>query len=296
MPNITETLKNATEILQESGIAEPRREANSLLAFALRKDKTFLIAHNDYELSEEEETKFQSFLQRRANREPFQYITGIKEFYGLDFWVAPDVLIPRPETELLVDAVVAAAPAGASVIDLGTGSGCIALSIAIARPDLTITATDLSAAALAVARKNALKLCPEALAQQRVLFLQSDWWQALDSGRRFDVIVSNPPYIAAGDRHLSEGDLRHEPTDALTDHGDGLSAIAAILKTVNAHINPSGWLLMEHGFDQGAALRRLFEGAGLSQIQTVRDAAGLDRITHGKYAGRADSAKKAENT
>jgi release factor glutamine methyltransferase len=223
-------------------------------------------------------------------------LLGWREFHGHRFAVTPQVLIPRPETELLVDAVIAAAPQGASLIDLGTGSGCIALSIAIARPDLTITATDVSAAALAVARMNALVLCPQAVTRQRLVFLQSDWWQALDPNRRFDVIVSNPPYIAAGDRHLGEGDLRHEPSDALTDHGDGLEAITAILEKVGAHIEASGWLLLEHGFDQGAAVRRLLGSAGLSQVQTVRDAAGLDRITHGKYTGCADSAKKAENS
>jgi release factor glutamine methyltransferase len=239
---------------------------------------------------------FTELVDARCVGEPLAYLLGWREFHGHRFVVTPQVLIPRPETELLVDAVIATAPHNATVLDLGTGSGCIALSIAIARPDLTITATDVSAAALAVARNNAMQLCPQAVARQHLVFLHSDWWQALDPNQRFDVIVANPPYIAAGDRHLSEGDLRHEPSDALTDHGDGLSAIKAILEKASAHIKTPGWLLLEHGFDQGVAVRRLLASDGFSQVQTVRDAAGLDRITCGKYFGCADSGKKAENS
>ena len=204
----------------------------------------------------------------------WSYLTGEREFYGLSFQVTPAVLIPRPDTELLVELACERLPRGGSVLDMGTGSGAIAVAIAHARPDARVSALDASAAALALARANAARNGVQ------VDFLQSDWYAALSlSPRRFDIIVSNPPYIVAGDRHLSEGDLRFEPVDALTDHADGLSALRAIVAGAPGFLNQGGWLLMEHGYDQAQAVRALLQG--WNQVQSWRDLAGIERASGG---------------
>ena len=245
-----------------------------LLCHALGLTRVQLITRADHLLTDAEAARLATLLARRAAGEPVAYLTGEREFYGLPFQVTPAVLIPRPDTELLVELACERLPRGGSVLDMGTGSGAIAVAIAHARPDARVSALDASAAALALARANAARNGVQ------VDFLQSDWYAALSlSPRRFDMIVSNPPYIVAGDRHLSEGDLRFEPVDALTDHADGLSALRAIVAGAPGFLNQGGWLLMEHGYDQAQAVRALLHG--WDQVQSWRDLAGIERASGG---------------
>jgi release factor glutamine methyltransferase len=205
------------------------------------------------------------------------YLVGSREFWSLPLEVTPDVLIPRPETELLVEAALGQLPADkcARVADLGTGSGAIALAVAHERPLCEVHATEVHEAALAVARRNG-----ERLAAGRVAFHRGSWLEPLNG--RFDLVVSNPPYVAADDPHLSEGDCRHEPSEALTPGGDGLAAIREIASNAVAYLEPGGWLLLEHGFDQGEAVRAILEESGYREIRTLQDLAGLDRLTLGR--------------
>lgn len=247
-----------------------------LLCHALGLTRVQLITRADHLLTEAEATRLATLLARRAAGEPVAYLTGEREFYGLPFQVTPAVLIPRPDTELLVELACERLPRGGSVLDMGTGSGAIAVAIAHARPDARVSALDASAAALALARTNAARNGVQ------VDFLQSDWYAALSlSPRRFDMIVSNPPYIVAGDRHLSEGDLRFEPVDALTDHADGLSALRAIVAGAPGFLNQGGWLLMEHGYDQAQSVRALLQG--WNHVQSWRDLAGIERASGGVH-------------
>jgi release factor glutamine methyltransferase len=211
------------------------------------------------------------------NGEPIAYIVGEREFFGLPFHVSPAVLIPRPETELLVELTLERLPQNGSVLDMGTGSGAIAVAIAHTRPDTRVAAIDLSATALAVARQNAVRNGTS------VVFLQSDWYDAVEN-RRFDVIAANPPYIVKDDVHLSQGDLRFEPIDALTDHADGLSALRTIIDGASQHLAPGGWVLMEHGYDQAAAVRELLRAQGFSDVQSWKDLASIERVTGGKVS------------
>ncbi|MGE5337623.1 MAG: peptide chain release factor N(5)-glutamine methyltransferase [Gemmatimonadota bacterium] len=256
----------------------PTREARSLLAFVLGARREWLIAHPDAAVDETRHARFAALIERRLRGEPVAYLLGAQEFYGRDFRVNPAVLIPRPETELLVDTVLAAIRAvdAPRVLDLGTGSGCVAITLALERPDAVVTGTDRSAGALAVARDNAKRL------GARVAFVESDWYARIEG--RFDAIVANPPYIASGDPHLPA--LRDEPLHALTDHTDGLAHLRAIVAGASPHLRPGGVLMVEHGYDQGAAVRALFDAAGFQSIETRRDAAGLDRICSGRVGGR----------
>jgi len=248
-----------------------------LLCHALGLTRVQLITRAEQLLTDTEAARLEDLLARRAAGEPVAYLTGEREFYGLPFHVTPAVLIPRPDTELLVELACERLPQGGSVLDMGTGSGAIAVAIAHARPDAQVSALDASAAALEVARGNAAR---NGVA---VEFLQSDWYAALSlSPRRFDMIVSNPPYIVAGDSHLSEGDLRFEPVDALTDHADGLSALRTIAAGAPAFLAPGGWLLMEHGYDQAQAVRELLAQAGFSEVQSWADLAGIERVSGGR--------------
>lgn len=252
-------------------------DARVLLCAALDRDAAYLITHPEAFLDAAQEAAFRDRVARRTRGEPVAYLTGCREFYGLTLHVTPAVLIPRPETELLVETVLEKLPddAPAGVLDLATGSGCVALAIAHARPRARVTATDRSADALAVARKNASRL-----GLHRVRFLECDWFAAL-AGERFDLIASNPPYVAARDPHLGEGDLRFEPKAALVAGADGLDCIRQILEEAPAHLNPGGWLLLEHGFDQAAACRELLELAGFTAVFSRRDLAGHERVTGG---------------
>ncbi|MCA1324260.1 peptide chain release factor N(5)-glutamine methyltransferase [Herbaspirillum sp. alder98] len=252
-------------------------ENRILLCHALRLTRVQLITQSERRLEQAEADALAALFARRLRGEPIAYIVGAREFFGLEFRVTPDVLIPRPDTELLVELALERLPPRARLLDMGTGSGAIAVAVAHARPDAVVTALDASAAALEVARGNALAN------GVRVDFRLSDWYQALQ-GARYDVIASNPPYIVEGDPHLAQGDLRFEPIDALTDHGDGLSDLHAIIDGAAAHLENGGWLLMEHGYDQAAAVRALLQGSGFSDVQSWRDLAGIERVSGGRLA------------
>jgi release factor glutamine methyltransferase len=247
-----------------------------LLCHALQVDRIALITQAERRLDAGQARRFAALVQRRLDGEPIAYIVGQREFFGLPFEVGSAVLIPRPDTELLVELTLDRLPAQGRALDMGTGSGAIAVAIAHTRKDADVTALDLSAEALAVAQRNA------ASNGTRVTFLQSDWYAALANAAAFDVIAANPPYIASGDHHLSEGDLRYEPVAALTDHADGLSALRIIIAGAPQHLKPQGWLLMEHGYDQAAAVRALLEQAGYAAVQSWQDLAGIERVTGGR--------------
>lgn len=257
-------------------------DARVLLQHVLGCDRAWLVAHGADALTRDQAETFFALAKRRRDGEPIAYLTGRREFWGLDLAVTPAVLIPRPETETLVEVALARLPADRPlrVLDLGTGSGAIALAIAKERPLAAVTATDASAEALEVARGNAARL-----GLANVAFVRSDWYAAVPSGR-FDAIVSNPPYIAPGDPHLADGDLRFEPRSALTPGATGLSALAAIVAGARERLVPSGALAVEHGFDQVEAVRGLFEDAGFVAVEAFRDLAGLWRVV----AGRAPAA------
>jgi release factor glutamine methyltransferase len=245
-----------------------------LICHALGLTRVGLITQSERTLTAEEALRLDTLLQRRLDGEPIAYIVGQREFFGLPFNVSPAVLIPRPDTELLVELALERLPPSGSVLDMGTGSGAIAVALAHTRRDAAVTALDVSPAALAVARANA------ALNQAPVRLLESDWYAAVRQ-ERFDLIVSNPPYIASGDRHLSEGDLRFEPSGALTDHADGLSALRIIIAGAPERLAPQAWLLMEHGYDQAEAVRALLSAQGYTDVQSWRDLAGIERVTGG---------------
>jgi release factor glutamine methyltransferase len=250
-----------------------------LLCHALGVDRIALITQSERELTAAEAQRFAALVQRRLDGEPIAYIVGQREFFGLPFEVSNAVLIPRPDTELLVELTLDRTPRNGRVLDMGTGSGAIAVSVAHTRRDADVTALDVSADALAVAQRNAGNN------HARVTFLQSDWYTALQGAAPFDVIAANPPYIASGDHHLSEGDLRFEPVGALTDHADGLSALRTIIAGAPPHLKPQGWLLMEHGYDQAQAVRALLTAAGYSEVQSWQDLAGIERVSGGRLPG-----------
>ena len=250
-------------------------ENRILLCHALGITRVGLITQSERALTQAEAATLAALVARRVQGEPIAYIVGKREFFGLEFAVTDAVLIPRPDTELLVELAIERLPARARLLDMGTGSGAIAVAVAHQRPDAAVTALDVSEAALAVARANA------AANGVAVRFLHSDWYGALD-GEVFDLIASNPPYIADGDVHLSQGDLRFEPTGALTDHADGLSALRTIAGGAPAHLKRQGWLLMEHGYDQAASVRQLLEDQGYTDVQSWRDLSGIERVTGGR--------------
>ena len=250
-------------------------ENRILLCHALNITRVALITQSERALTEAEAATLAGLVARRVHGEPIAYIIGKREFFGLDFAVTDAVLIPRPDTELLVELALEHLPPQGRALDMGTGSGAIAVSIAHTRRDAVVTALDVSAAALDVARANA------AANGAQVRFLQSDWYGALD-GEVFDLIASNPPYIASTDSHLAKGDLRFEPQGALTDRADGLSALRTITAGAKGHLVARGWLLMEHGYDQAEQVRQLLQGHGFSDVQSWRDLAGIERATGGR--------------
>jgi release factor glutamine methyltransferase len=255
--------------LQRSGLTAI--DARVLLRKVLCVDDVYLIAHAHDVLDARQAAQFHALAARRAAGEPVAYIVGEREFYGHVFNVTPAVLIPRPETELLVELALARKPQ--RVLDLGTGSGCIAISIALACPDAQVLALDQSQAALALARENAAKHNA-----RNVECRISDWYAAVQ-GLRFDLIVSNPPYVAADDPHITQGDLRYEPRPALTAGADGLDAIRVIVAGARAHLAPGGWLLFEHGYDQALLCRELLAQSGFAEVQSWRDLAGIERVS-----------------
>ena len=255
-------------------------EARLLLQQVLGVNRAWLIAHANDVLQTNRDAEFQALLTRRLAGEPVAYLIQQREFYGLTLRVSPATLIPRPDSETLVDAALEKIPHPSSkaitVLDLGTGSGAIALAIAHNRPHASVLAVDASDAALTVAQDNASEL-----KLSNVQFALSDWYANL-AEQRFDVIVSNPPYIAKNDPHLSQGDLRFEPLSALAAGLDGLDDIRQILEQGLIHLKPQGWLMLEHGYDQGAAVWELMAQAGLVEIATRQDLGSNDRVTLGK--------------
>jgi release factor glutamine methyltransferase len=261
----------------------PALETRILLAHALGWRRTELITRGDEALDDAQIVRYRVLEARRAAGEPIAQIVGTREFYGLEFEVTPEVLIPRPETELLVETALNAVRDKASprVLDLGTGSGAIAVAIAATRHDACVWALDRSQKALAVAARNARRLLAPGRSGGPVQFIESDWYAALDPALRFDVIVSNPPYIAADDPHLMSGDLRYEPSGALTDGADGLSAICAIVARAHAFVAPGAQIWIEHGYDQAAAVRSLLGEQGFTDIHSLTDLAGIERVSGG---------------
>ena len=262
--------------LEQSGLVPV--DARALLSHVLGRDRAWLIAHASDVLERSQADAFFALAKRRREGEPVAYLVGKREFWGLALAVSPAVLIPRPETETLVEAALnhLARDRPLRVIDLGTGSGAIALAIAHERPNARVWATDVSEEALEVARRNA-----ERLALRNVTFVRADWYAGVPS-EPFDAILSNPPYVGPGDPHLTEGDLRFEPRMALSPGGDALSALKSIVTGARARLVPGGSLLVEHGYDQSDPVRRLFDGCGFEAVQPLRDLAGIPRIVAGR--------------
>ena len=265
-------------------------EAQLLLQAVLGVNRAWIISHENDVLETLSNIAFEALINRRLNGEPVAYILGHREFYGLDLLVTPDTLIPRPDTETLVEAVLAKIPVAypanslyeeISVLDLGTGSGAIALAIAKNRPEVLLTAVDASIGALEVAKKNA-----QNLAISNVQFVLSHWFDGLadenNGCAKFDIIVSNPPYIEQNDIHLSQGDLRFEPISALASGKDGLDDIRQIIDDCLIHLKPQGWLMLEHGYNQAESVADLMAETGLTCIATIKDLGGNDRVTIAK--------------
>jgi release factor glutamine methyltransferase len=260
----------------------PASEARLLLQDMLGATAADLAAHPDRPMSDAHAASYSSLIERRAAGEPVAYLIGRREFYGREFVVSSAVLIPRPETELLVETGAAKLRGldHARVLDLGAGSGCVAITLAL-ETRAQVVAVDVSAAALAVARQNAGRL------GAHVDLLESDWFSSLAG--RFELIVANPPYIAEGDPHLVQGDLRFEPAGALACGADGLSAIRRIVAGAPAHLNAEGWLFFEHGYDQAHAVRELLDSAGFTDIEQHRDLAGIVRVSGGRLTRTASA-------
>jgi len=267
------------------GSALPQNEAKILLAFVIEKHyqlpRSALLSRDEMELSLEALEQWRNLESKRLSGEPIAYLVGKRGFHDIELYVAPGVLIPRSETEILVEIAlreIQALNRPANILDLGTGSGAIALAIAHSAPQTIVTATDQSLEALAIAKMNAEQLG----FSDRVQFTQGSWYKALKEATQFDVILSNPPYIAAGDSHLSEGDLRFEPASALTDGAGGLSCLEAIILQVHPYLKPGGLVAVEHGFDQSDAVVNLMKAAQLQEIQVHKDLAGHCRAVSGR--------------
>lgn len=278
MRSIAEVLLEATKVLNHAGVLEARREAGSLLAFVLEKDRTFLISNSEQLVEDDAYDRFQSSLQRRASGEPLQYITGVQDFYGREFRVTPAVLIPRPETELLVEAAIGSlrdAPQPL-ICDVGTGSGCIAVTLLCELRGSRAVATDKSPSALEIAKLNASRY--EVL--DRIEFMVSDCFEALDAGRyRFDLVASNPPYVPAAMVAGLQREVRdHEPIEALSPGVDGLAMIRRLLSEAPQFLTENGHLLMEIGFDQGEAVTQLVDDRVWSLVDIKPDLQGIPRI------------------
>lgn len=272
---IAETLESAGHRLAAAGVTEPRREAASLLAFALRKDRIFLIAHPERQLTENEVIAFDKYLSRREDREPFQYITGRQEFFGSDFLVTPDVLIPRPETEILVEAAINRMPKEkpVSICEVGIGSGCISISLLDAMPNATAVGLEISEAAIGVARINAERIG----VSDRFEIHHSDLFAAL-SDEKFDMIVSNPPYVSVDEYEVLQAEVgRYEPKNALTDGSDGLSIVRRIILSSPEYLHPGGWLLMEIGLGQAPQVEQMFDRNLWPVLELLNDLQGIPR-------------------
>ncbi len=292
MPHTIQSLLNHDKAALEAALGldagSARIEVQCMLQAVLQVNRAYLLTHPEQILDAEQQTHYAALLERRLRGEPLAYLLGEREFYGLNFRVTPATLIPRPDTELLVEVALQRVPQPSPqpspacgrgglfrVLDLGTGSGAIALSIAHARADIEVTAVDASPDALDVARENAQRLNIG-----NAHLLRSDWFAAL-ADERFDLIVSNPPYIADGDAHLAQGDLRFEPRGALASGADGLDDIRRIVADAKQHLNAGGWLLFEHGHDQAERARKLLRQNGYAEVFSARDLAGIERVSGG---------------
>lgn len=270
-------LRHAASALSES--ESPKRDAEILLEYVTGKARTYLLAFGETELTAEQQSQLDALLARRKIGEPVAHLVGEREFWSLPLYVSAATLIPRPDTECLVEQALARLPAaGCSILDLGTGTGAIALALASERPDCTVTAVDVMPDAVALARRNV-----ERLGASNVTVLQSSWFTALDD-RAFGMIVSNPPYIDERDPHLAQGDVRFEPLTALVAANAGLADLDHIVTTSRKHLLPGGWLLVEHGWTQGEAVRALFATAGYTAVETCRDYGGNERLTLGQWS------------
>jgi len=267
------------QALIQAGIAKiggdsPKLDAELLLAHVTGLTRTSFIAWPDREISEAQARNFRALVDKRAEGQPVAYLLGEQEFWSLPLKVSPTTLIPRPDTECLVEAALELAlPESARVLDLGTGTGAIALALAGERSQWLITATDRVAEAVALARQNSERL------GLPINVLQSDWFSQLPPGSRFDLLISNPPYIPARDQHLGEGDVRFEPASALVSGDDGLDDIRTLIQNAPGWLTDNGWLMLEHGYDQGEAVRELFDAAGWRGVDTRRDYGGNERLT-----------------
>jgi len=281
MTSVRDLLARGSRTLScdEGNAPSARDEATLLLAHTLNVSRAWLVAHGVDAVDEEQAATFDAMIARRARGEPVAYLTGTRGFHALELHVTPDVLIPRPETELLVELALQRIPVETEcrIADLGTGSGAVALAIAHVRPLARVTATDASEAALDVARHNAQRL-----GLRNVEFAQGNWCAALGDARDFDLIVSNPPYIAENDPHLREGYLRFEPPAALASGAEGLDAIRTIVLDAHKQLRTGGWLLFEHGRDQGEAVRVLLTQSGYGEVFTARDLEGRERVSGGR--------------
>ncbi len=274
MSTVAELLSEARQLSLE--------DAPLLLAHVLGRNRSWLFAWPEHELTPAQQQRYLQLLERRRQGEPLAYLIGEKEFWSLVLEVSPAVLIPRPETELLVElALKLDLPKSIQVLELGTGSGAIAIALAKERPGWKITATDASGDALDIARRNAARHQASNLD-----FIQGHWYQPLPDDQKYQLILSNPPYVRTGDPHLLEDGLPWEPPQALTAGSDGLADLRIIIGEAPAHLLPDGWLLVEHGYDQGKAVRDLFDSAGFSRVATRQDLGGQDRVTLGCYPPR----------
>ncbi|MDF2625573.1 MAG: protein-(glutamine-N5) methyltransferase, release factor-specific [Kosakonia cowanii] len=268
-------LREAVSQLQAS--ESPRRDAEILLGFVTGKARTFILAFGETPLTDEQQEQLAGLLARRVRGEPVAHLIGEREFWSLPLFVSPATLIPRPDTECLVEQALARLPAApCRILDLGTGTGAIALALASERPDCRVTAVDLIPDAVALAQRNA-----DHLGIRNIEIVQSRWFSALE-GQQFSLIVSNPPYIDAQDPHLAQGDVRFEPLSALVAADNGLADLHTLIKDASRYLLPQGWLLLEHGWQQGAAVREIFARYGWQQVETCRDYGDNERLTLGR--------------
>ncbi|PJD08325.1 protein-(glutamine-N5) methyltransferase, release factor-specific [Enterobacter mori] len=269
-------LREAVSELSES--ESPKRDAEILLEHVTGKSRTYLLAFGETLLTAEQEAQLAALLARRKTGEPVAHLVGEREFWSLPLYVSAATLIPRPDTECLVEQALARlSTAACSILDLGTGTGAIAVALATERPDCTVTAVDVMPDAVTLAQRNV-----ERLGLGNVTVLQSSWFTALEN-RLFALIVSNPPYIDEHDPHLAQGDVRFEPLTALVAANEGLADLDHIVTTSRQHLLPGGWLLVEHGWTQGNAVRALFTNAGYREVATCRDYGGNERLTLGQW-------------
>ncbi len=281
-PTIQQALQQGAQQLINNHDANPRFDAEVLLCHLLEKNRSHLIAWPDKALTPQQWQAFQAVIARRAQGEPVAYITGHREFWSLDLLVTPATLIPRPDTEVLVEQALARIPEDANwkIADVGTGSGAIALAVASERPHCQLFAIDISADALAVAQHNAQRL-----GIPNVQFLHGRWLEPLIN-QSLNMVLSNPPYIEEHDPHLQQGDVRFEPATALASGADGLDDIRILIESAQQQLLPGGWLLLEHGYHQAAAIMDLMQQQGYSKVEDVRDYGGNDRVACGYFGGK----------